>query len=239
MYIAVDFDGTLVENAFPSIGKEVPLSVETVKYLISKGHKIILHTCRTHNIHDEHDCLKEAEQWCIERGIELYAVNDNPESRLKWGEQGNKVYADIYIDDHSFGITLVNGHVEWGSILRHFKALHGDLEDADEIQYFLLPFREITNRSHIITSHMTNLIHAGCVHGDMKFCYCVSDGDNCTYYDTIGDAEKQFLKVIMSPCRNGDSALYLAYKKDSNEHDVFESECAIYWMDGDEQMQGH
>ena len=87
MYIAIDFDGTLVENAFPAVGKEVPLAVETVKYLISKGNKIILHTCRTHDNHDGHDCLAEAEQWCRDRGIELYAVNDNPENRKYWGAQ--------------------------------------------------------------------------------------------------------------------------------------------------------
>lgn len=135
MYIAVDFDGTLVTNEFPSVGKEVQLAVETVKYLISKGHKIILHTCRTHNNHDGHDCLSEAEQWCRDRGIELYAVNDNPENRKYWGSQEpiDKVYADVYIDDHSFGMPLTDNHVDWSAILMHFKALYGDLTDKEEI----------------------------------------------------------------------------------------------------------
>ena len=143
MYIAVDFDGTFVTNEFPSVGKEVQLAVETVKYLISKGHKIILHTCRTHNIHDGHDCLAEAEQWCHDRGIELYAVNDNPENRKYWGSQEpiDKVYADVYIDDHSFGMPLTDNHVEWSDILRHFKSLHGDLTDKEEI----IPSKETSN----------------------------------------------------------------------------------------------
>ena len=143
MYIAVDFDGTFVTNEFPSVGKEVQLAVETVKYLISKGHKIILHTCRTHNIHDGHDCLAEAEQWCRDRGIELYAVNDNPENRKYWGSQEpiDKVYADVYIDDHSFGMPLTDNHVDWSAILRHFKSLHGDLTDKEEI----IPSKETSN----------------------------------------------------------------------------------------------
>lgn len=143
MYIAVDFDGTLVTNEFPSVGKEVQLAVETVKYLISKGHKIILHTCRTHNIHDGHDCLAEAEQWCRDRGIELYAVNDNPENRKYWGSQEpiDKVYADVYIDDHSFGMPLTDNHVDWSAILRHFKSLYGDLTDKEEI----IPSKETSN----------------------------------------------------------------------------------------------
>ena len=61
MYIAVDFDGTLVEDSFPEIGKEIPYAVETVKFIIDCGHKVILHTSRTHYIYDGHDTLAEAE----------------------------------------------------------------------------------------------------------------------------------------------------------------------------------
>lgn len=42
MIYAIDFDGTLCTDKFPSIGEEIPARVETVKQLKKMGHKIIL-----------------------------------------------------------------------------------------------------------------------------------------------------------------------------------------------------
>lgn len=40
MIIAVDFDGTIVEHKYPSIGKEIPFAIETLKKrnYSAKGH---------------------------------------------------------------------------------------------------------------------------------------------------------------------------------------------------------
>ena len=38
MTIAVDFDGTIVENRFPEIGAERPFAVDTLKMLIKDRH---------------------------------------------------------------------------------------------------------------------------------------------------------------------------------------------------------
>lgn len=118
MIIAVDFDGTIVKEDYPRIGEEIPFSVEVLKLFVSLGHKIILHTCRTHVLHDGHDTLSEAVDWCKSRGIQLYAVNDNPQSRELYGGQ-TKVGADLYIDDHGLGIPMVDGHVDWIAIRQH------------------------------------------------------------------------------------------------------------------------
>ena len=59
--IAVDFDGTLCEYNFPSIGKQTKDQKELIKKLIqlkSKGHKLILYTCRGDN--EKYPCLTEA-----------------------------------------------------------------------------------------------------------------------------------------------------------------------------------
>lgn len=45
--IAVDFDGTIVENAYPSIGKEKLFAFSTLKELEKRGAKLILWTFRT------------------------------------------------------------------------------------------------------------------------------------------------------------------------------------------------
>ena len=74
MIIAVDFDGTIVENRYPEIGEEIPFATETIRMLISERNRIILWTVR------EGKYLEDAVAWCRERGIEFYAINkDYPE----------------------------------------------------------------------------------------------------------------------------------------------------------------
>ena len=49
MVIGVDFDGTICqEGYYPDIGPELPGAIETLKWLNSKGVKIILYTIRSH-----------------------------------------------------------------------------------------------------------------------------------------------------------------------------------------------
>ena len=69
MIIAVDFDGTIVENRYPYIGNEKPFAIETLKLLARDHHQVILWTCR------EGRLLQEAVEWCRQRGLEFYAVN--------------------------------------------------------------------------------------------------------------------------------------------------------------------
>lgn len=96
--IALDFDGTLVRNNYPAIGKAIPQAVETVKKLLRDGHRIILWTVR------EGKLLEEAVQWCADHGITLYAANKNyPEEQPGDSGYSRKINADIFIDDCSFG----------------------------------------------------------------------------------------------------------------------------------------
>ena len=77
MKIAVDFDGTIVEHAYPEIGKELLFAFETLKQLQKQGHQLILWTVRTG------EKLNEAVEFCKKNGIEFYAVNKNyPEEKL-------------------------------------------------------------------------------------------------------------------------------------------------------------
>ena len=45
--IAIDFDGTLVKDAYPSIGKPMPFAFDTLKKLQAEGHVLILWTYRS------------------------------------------------------------------------------------------------------------------------------------------------------------------------------------------------
>jgi hypothetical protein len=94
--IAVDFDGILCEDAFPEIGKPKYPVISAVRQLIDAGHEVILWTSRV----DER--LKDAVKWCSDYGLYFCAVNGNaPTNVLKYSTDPRKVYADVYIDDHS------------------------------------------------------------------------------------------------------------------------------------------
>lgn len=94
MVYAVDFDGTLCEDAFPEIGKPRLAVIDFVKAARATGDKVILWTCRVG------DCLEAAVCWCEAQGIIFDAVNDNlPEVIEKYGTNCRKVCADFYIDD--------------------------------------------------------------------------------------------------------------------------------------------
>lgn len=107
MTIAVDFDGTIVEERYPEIGAERPFATETLRMLIRDQHRLILWTVR------EGKLLEDAVNWCKDRGVEFYAVNkDYPEEREEWNEHfSRKIKADIWIDDRNIG-----GLPDWGQI---------------------------------------------------------------------------------------------------------------------------
>ena len=108
MTIAVDFDGTIVEHAYPKIGREKPFALDTLRMLASEGHKLILWTSR------DGELLEEAVEYCRRGGVEFYAINSNtPQKGLDFGKNGLsvKVTADVYIDDRNIG-----GIPDWGTI---------------------------------------------------------------------------------------------------------------------------
>lgn len=113
MVIAVDFDGTIVEHEYPKIGDEVLFATDTLKKLIQDGHRLILWSVR------EGQLLKEAVDWCHERGVDFYAVNkDYPEENGRESNQSfsRKIKADIFIDDRNLG-----GLPDWGQIYQMIK----------------------------------------------------------------------------------------------------------------------
>lgn len=106
MVIAVDFDGTIVEHRYPSIGKEIPFAIETLKQLMADGHQLVLWTVR------EGKHLEEAVAYCRERGVVFYAVNRDFEEEDGTGSgYSRKLKADLFIDDRNVG-----GLPDWGTI---------------------------------------------------------------------------------------------------------------------------
>lgn len=105
LIIAVDFDGTIVEDAYPGIGDPMLFAFETLKKLQEEGHRLILWTYR----HGKR--LDEAVEFCRNKGIEFYAINKSfPEENFE-GEASRKIHADVFIDDRNIG-----GFDGWGIV---------------------------------------------------------------------------------------------------------------------------
>lgn len=103
--IAVDFDGTIVEDEYPHIGKAKLFAFETLIKLQDEGHRIILWTYRSGR------SLDAAISFCKEKGVRFYAVNKSfPEEEFKEG-YSRKISADLFIDDRNIG-----GLIGWGEI---------------------------------------------------------------------------------------------------------------------------
>lgn len=103
--IAVDFDGTIVKDQYPKIGKEQLFAFVTMKKLQSQGHRLILWTVRNGKK------LDEAVAYCKKNGIEFYAINKNYPEEILDSKTARKIYADIFIDDRNVG-----GFIGWGKV---------------------------------------------------------------------------------------------------------------------------
>lgn len=103
--IAVDFDGTIVEDEYPKIGKPRIFAFDTLKKLQENGHRLILWTYRN----GRH--LEEAVAFCKSNGIIFYSVNKSfPEEEYD-PKYSRKINADYFIDDRNIG-----GLMGWGEI---------------------------------------------------------------------------------------------------------------------------
>lgn len=107
MTIAVDFDGTIVEDRYPEIGRERPFATATLRKLIEDKHRLILWSVR------EGDRLDEAVEWCRQKGVQFYAVNKDFEEddRETNKNYSRKLKVDLFIDDRNVG-----GLPDWGTI---------------------------------------------------------------------------------------------------------------------------
>lgn len=103
MRIALDFDGTVVENrGYPGIGEELPGCIETLLRVQALGGRFYLWTCRGGKE------LVDAEVYLEERGIDLHAPD--------YLEGAVKPLADLYIDDRGLGAPLTLKGLDWAAI---------------------------------------------------------------------------------------------------------------------------
>lgn len=103
MIIAVDFDGTIVENAYPEIGAPIEDAAEALHFFKEEGHTIIINSCRAGIYADN------MKQWLIDNDIPFDFINENdPKRTAQYGGDTRKISADVYIDDKNIFCTRIN-----------------------------------------------------------------------------------------------------------------------------------
>jgi hypothetical protein len=94
MTLAIDFDGTICELAWPEVGAMKPEADIYIRKLYAEGHSIIINTCRTGKFEGM------AQDFLDEAGIPYHMINSNlPALVALYGQDCRKISADIYIDD--------------------------------------------------------------------------------------------------------------------------------------------
>ncbi len=120
LYIAVDFDGTIVRNKWPEIGPFRWMARPVLRWMKRRGHCLILYTCRECNLKlcgVENECcicneclLCDAISAMEKIGISFDHINENaPERTQLYSGDCRKISADWYIDD-------LAGFLGWWSV---------------------------------------------------------------------------------------------------------------------------
>jgi len=130
--IAVDFDGTIVEHAYPAIGKELLFAFQTLREFQKRNYRLVLWTYRTGKE------LQEAVDYCRQNGIEFYAVNKNYPEEVLDDTVSRKIDADIFIDDKNLG-----GFPGWSEV---WQMLNPDQLDFDKIPKHIIEKRSLFRR---------------------------------------------------------------------------------------------
>ena len=123
---AIDFDGTIVTNAWPNIGKPNMELIKFIKEIQAKGDKWILWTMRSGSQ------LVDAIQYCSAHDLVPDAVNDNlPELIRAYNNNPRKVYADYYIDDHNMYIPQLS--TEYVELIKKASNIRHKISKLDQI----------------------------------------------------------------------------------------------------------
>lgn len=96
--VAVDFDGTVVEEAYPQIGNLLPGARQALENFKSLGMTIIIWTCRCDNRE------QEAIDYLLKHKVPFDYINQNDPRRNEfYNSDSRKISADQYIDDRNPG----------------------------------------------------------------------------------------------------------------------------------------
>lgn len=113
MIISIDFDGTIVREKWPEIGRPIPGALAAIRKLHAAGHTIIINSCRAQAPElAMREWLEEHLPGCID-----YINENSLERTTRYGGDCRKISADIYIDDKNIFCEGIN----WKDILEEIQ----------------------------------------------------------------------------------------------------------------------
>jgi len=125
LIVAVDFDGTIVEESFPEIGQLKPKVLDVVNTLHELGVRWIIWTCRG-NVPDPNNgrvYVNEMKEFLDKLKFPYEKINENVDGMDF--VTSRKIYYDYLIDD-----KLLNGEINWNNI---YSELYYKLQQKDLI----------------------------------------------------------------------------------------------------------
>jgi len=122
--VAIDFDGTLVVDAFPGIGEFMPGAREALEEL-SQNFKITIWTCRSGKY------LTEMVEFLDQNKVPYEAVNEQIPGYNDF-TNSRKIFAHIYIDDRNFP----GGFPGWDKVMKELRRAHLGAKGTDKMAEF-------------------------------------------------------------------------------------------------------
>ncbi|MDP5011840.1 MAG: hypothetical protein NWQ47_11475 [Crocinitomicaceae bacterium] len=107
MLIYLDFDGTVVEHAYPEIGADNPKALKVIRRLQDAGHHIILNTYRA-DLND--GSLQEALSYLNHIGRNLLPITEHTSLKINppaWNWDQAVQDNTLFIDDVSSGTPMI------------------------------------------------------------------------------------------------------------------------------------
>ena len=130
MIIFLDFDGTIVEHAYPNIGECVEGCYKVISKLQKAGHKIILNSYRIQSKSGKLKLALDHINACGEGIIE--PISEFSKSKINpfyWNWDIFMTFSFIFLDDECLGVPLQKGHlnpdryvVDWEEVDKQFEA---------------------------------------------------------------------------------------------------------------------
>ena len=117
LVIAIDFDGTIVEEAYPQLGKLRKGAKKYINKLHDDGHIIIINTCRS-GVHKQ-----AAFKLLIGLDVSFDLINENHPSVIEqYNNDSRKISADLYIDDKNL-VKLPSWKKKYKLVKKHYKRI--------------------------------------------------------------------------------------------------------------------
>ena len=124
--LSIDFDGTIVKDEYPGIGKPLPGAIQAINELYESGYCIIINSCRAREREDE------MIDWLNRNGVKYCHCNENCCERIvKYRTDCRKISADCIIDDKSLMMLNLEQENAWHNIKHMIRLKFGESHERE------------------------------------------------------------------------------------------------------------